>query len=366
MSPPEVVAAIFETGPGPASVLANQLVWIVETVNHELAIGRSAANTAATATEWIGLGGAASGRSAAGLNGGLQTLVGWITHRVAVTQAAVDAYLAAASAVIPSVVSQTNRDETAVLHATNFLGVNTPAIVERDTEYFGEHWPHNAGVGVSYASVLTGLTGALGVPPPAAPGMAAGAPGVAGSAAQTAAQAGAQTGAQDAMASSGQLGSVLPAGSQLASTMSEPVRSLAGAPSQALQGFSSAPQALMGAVAPMRSTAAPTFGIGSAGAFAEAMPGAAAGPPAGAGGYSGAGLTSYTRPAGTFTPERGGRPTGRAGVLNAAELRGPTSTARGGSPVPLAPAGMLGRPGASDGRDDVGRARVVVAESRRS
>lgn len=84
----------------------------------------------------------------------------------------------------------------------------------------------------------------------------------------------------------------------------------------------------------------------------------------GAGGFPGAGLTSYTRPTSSFEPEVGGRPTSlRAGVLNASELRGPaspTTTAVGGAPRPMSPAGMLaqGKEGQTD--KDVTRARVVV------
>src|SRR5574340_1027522 len=282
MSPPEVVAAIFEAGPGPASVLANQLVWITETISHELAVGLSAINTASTATQWVGVGGAASGRSALGLNAGLQTLVGWITHKVAVAQAAADAYLAAASAVIPSLVSQTNRDETAVLHATNFMGVNTGAIIERDIEYFGEHWPHNSSVGWTYSSALTGLIGTLGVPPPPAPmGASPAASAAVGTvAAQSATETAAQGGLRSSMAAAeapaqmasssgemtGQLGSFLQQGPQLVSGMTDPVKSLVGAPSQALQSFSSAPQALMSAFSAMR----PTGGLGADAVLASA------------------------------------------------------------------------------------------------
>ena len=70
-----------------------------------------------------------------GLNLGLQTLVGWTAHKITVTQAAVQAFMLAQSSVIPSLVSLTNRAETQVLYATNFFGVNFPAIAERETEY---------------------------------------------------------------------------------------------------------------------------------------------------------------------------------------------------------------------------------------
>lgn len=380
MSPPEVVAAIFEAGPGPASVLASQLVWIVETINHEMVAGISAANTAATATQWVGLGGVSSAQSALGLNSGLQTLIGWVTHKVAVTAAAAEAYTIAASTVIPALVSQTNRDETAALHATNFLGVNTPAIIERDTEYFGEHWPHNSSVGWTYSSALTGLTGTLGVPPPPAPiGASPTAPAATSSAAaQSAGEAAAQGGLRSSMAaaetptgaaSPGELGSFLQQGSQLASTVTDPVKSVAGAPAQALQSFSSAPQALMGSFSAMRPSGVFPADTALASAVTEPVRvgAGAGGAVGGVGGYPGATLTSYTRPAGTFTPEVGGRPVGRAGVLNAAEFaagpRSPLSTGTPGTPMPLSAAGLPVR-GKTDGdRDAAAHARIVVDRS---
>jgi PPE-repeat protein len=313
----------------------------------------------------------------------LQTLVEWITHKVSVTQAAAEAYTLAASTVIPSLLSQTNRDETATLHATNFMGVNTPAIVERDTEYFGEHWPHNSGVGTGYSSVLTGLTGSLGVPPPPAPmGASPAAPAAAGTAvAESAAETAGQDGLQASMAAAetparaaaapsemtGQLGSFLQQGPQLASSMTDPLKSVASAPTEALQSFSSAPQALMSAFSAVRPTDALSADAAVTGAVSEpfrAGAGAATGVTGGAGGvggYPGAALTNYTRPASTFSPENSGRPTGRAGVLNAAELHGPTSSgARGGAPMPMSPAGMLGRGNTSEDRNEATRARIVV------
>ncbi|WP_155945995.1 PPE domain-containing protein, partial [Mycobacterium simiae] len=141
--PPEIVAAIFEAG-NPASVLANNAVWVTETANKEVATGMSAVNTLMTAAQWQGVGAVASVVTSTGLNAGLQTLVGWTAEKIGITTAAVEAFMIARSSVIPSLISQTNRDEWTVLNATNFFGQNTPGIVERDTEYFGEHWPHNS------------------------------------------------------------------------------------------------------------------------------------------------------------------------------------------------------------------------------
>lgn len=375
--PPEVVAAIFEAG-SPASVLANNIVWVTETANDELAQGISAANTLATAAQWDGVGSVASTVAATGLNAGLQTLVGWTAEKIAVTQAAVEAFALARSSAIPSVVSQTNRDEWTVLNATNFFGQNTPGIVERDGEYFGEHWPHNSGIGWTYSATLTALIAALAVPPPIAPMGAS--PAASATAAQAVAEAAAQTGMQASTQvaqtagqataapadASNQLSSLMQQPLQMISGATEPLQQFLQAPMQAMQGISGLPQGMMQAFGGMFPAAEAPTGAGIAAEPVVAAGGIVGGASAGgglggAGGFPGAGLTSYTRPTSSFEPEPGGRPTSpRAGVLNAAEVRGPTvSSGMGGSPVPMTPAGMLAR-GNDTQKEDVVRARVVV------
>jgi PPE family len=382
--PPEVIALTFEAG-STASVLANNLVWVTETANKELAAGLSSINAMATAAQWQGLGAIASLVANTGLNTGLQTLVGWTAHKIGITQAAVEAFAIAQSSVIPSMVSQTNRDEWAVLNATNFLGINTPAIVERDTEYFGEHWPHNSSIGWTYSGALTALVAALAVPPPVAPmGASPTAPAAAG---EAVAQAAAQTGMNNVMQVAGQAGqgagqtasapadaaggvnSLVQQPMSMISGVTGPLNEVLKAPTQAVQGFGSLPQGLMQSMgglfpsvgAPSAATAEAAAGPllaggGTAGGIGAVPTGGAGG----LGGFPGAGLTSYTRPTSSFEPE-GGRPVGlRAGVLNAAELRGPTVSAGvGGTPLPVASAGMLARSGGAD-KGAVARARVVL------
>jgi PPE-repeat protein len=378
--PPELVAAIFEAG-SPASVVANNVVWVTETANEELVEGLSSINTLVTAAQWQGVGSAASTVTATGLNAGLQTLVGWTAEKISVTQAAVEAFSLARSSVIPSVVSAANRDEWTVLNATNWFGQNSPGIVERDVEYFGEHWPHNSGVGWTYSATLSALIAALAVPPPIAPmgaspaAPAAAAQAVAQSAAQTGMQSAAQASTQGAQTASlgtaspadatGQLSSMMQQPMQLLSSATEPLKQLLQAPMQAMQGITALPQSMMQVFGGMfTSTGAPdAAAIAEPVVAAGGMGGGSLGG-GGAGGFPGAGLTSYTRPTSSFEPEAGGRPTGlRAGVLNAAEVRGPTAaTGMGGAPVPMTPAGMLAR-GNDAQKDDVVRARVVVDEA---
>lgn len=384
-----MIALIFEAG-NPASVIANNAVWVTETANKELSAGLSTVNALATAANWQGVGAVASMVANTGLNLGLHTLVGWAAHKIGVTQAAVEAFTIARSSVIPSVVSQTNRDEWAVLNATNFLGINTPAIIERDTEYFGEHWPHNASVGWTYSGALSALTAALATPPPVAPmGASPAAPAAAG---EAVAQAAGQTGMSDAMqlssqatqgagqASSapadagGQFSSLLQQPMSMVSSVTEPLQQVVKTPMEAVRGITSLPQSMLQSMTGMFSSAGGAPNAAAAEAVAEPVvaggsaagglgAASASGGAGGIGAFPGAGLTSYTRPTSSFEPEIGGRPTGlRAGVLNAAEVRGPTtSTGMGGTPMPMSPAGMLARgSGSESDKDAVTRARVVV------
>jgi PPE family len=386
--PPEAIATTFEAG-SPASVISNNLVWVSETAQHELAMGLSIANTTATLGSWQGLGAVASAVAATGLNTGLQTMAGWTAHKITVAQGAVDAFSTAQSSVIPSVVSQTNRDEWAAMNIANpsVLGALTPAIIERDTEYFGEHWPHNSSVGLAYSSALGALTTALAVPAPVASmGASPEAPAAAGEALSDAAVS---TGAQDGVSLSSQaaqaageapsssasgLTSGLSSATQpLQSAVSgvmQPLSGISQAPMQAAQGATSLPQSLMQSMGGMFPSAMAQEGaeagavagpLGAAGGLGAGPAGSGGG--AGVGTFPGAGLTSYTRPTSTFEPATGGRPTGlRTGVINAAETRGPTASAgMGGGAMPMSPAGMAARGGGDNSsKEAVTHARIVV------
>ncbi len=384
MGPPEIIAATFEAGPGPAATVANQMVWLTEAVHHEVVAGVSAANTAATCSQWIGLGATASAATATGLNVDLATLGGWIAHKVAVTQAAADAFAVAASGVIPSAVCQANRDQWAVLNATNFLGVNTPAIVALDTEYFGEHYPHNAALGWAYSAALTALTAALALPPPVGlPGANPAAPAAAGGelAADTAgtladpgavtvsaalADPGAATGS-----GLGDLGSTVGQLTPLLGGVTQPVQQVAQIPAQLAQSASGAVQPLTGVLGTVGggmfsgpAATASTGEVAAAGQAAEPVRLGAAATPGGvgAGPLAPVGLTRYTQPTSSFAPENAGRPTALgSGLLTA----GPEPLGARAAPVPvgagmpLAPVG--GSPRDRDDTAQTGRARVVAA-----
>lgn len=387
--PPEAVAAILEVS-DPSSVVANIAAWLAEAIHHELAMGVSTANIGATLSQFIGLGGAAYGATGTGLNlAGLEPLAAHCLKQLAIGQAAVEANSIAKSAVIPSVLCQGNRDEFVVDNNINpwVWGALTPRIADLEAEYT-EFWGQNTSAGVAYATTLNTLSGGAAVPPPFSP-MGASPAAVAGpaeSVADSAAQDGLQAAepATQAMSSPGTAMQFLQPLQQVVSSVPEAAQSVGQVPTQifqsASQTISSPVQSIMGMFPSLMSQS-------GAAAAADALPVEAVAGPVGAGGgavgglgaatgggavgvgYPGAGLTSFTRPASTFGPGTGGRPMGLApgALLNAAEVRGPTTGAGSGAgamPVSPAAAGMLGREGVDAGKDKVAHARIVVDQYR--
>jgi hypothetical protein len=385
--PPESVAALLETS-NPATIVANIAAWLAEAIQHELSMGISVANIGATLEQWIGLGGSAYGMKGSELNFlGLEPLAAHCLKHVAIGQAAVEANTVARSAVIPAIVCQTNRDETAALYASNICGCNTPAIATNEEMYWGQFTPQNTNAGVVYATALNTLMGSIAsTPPPITPaGFSPAAPveTVAQSAADTGAQASSGLGDAAGQAAAPAAGATDPLQSFMGSAQgllqgaTQPLQELASGPTQAIQsgsqGMSGLMQTFMGGFSSMGSpnaaaaeTAAADLAgpLGAGGGAAGSLGGGAGAVGAG---YPGAGLTSFTRPASTFEPD-GGRPTGLrpSGVLNAADLRGPTTAATGGGAMPMSPAtaGMLGRENGGSDKDKVTHRRIVVDRDR--
>ena len=382
-APPELVALIFEGGPGPESIVAYATVMATEAANHQMSMAVSTTNIAATSSQWIGVAGAANVAKGTALNmGGLEPLAAHCAKHVLLAQAAVDAYTMAAPSVIPSVACQANRDLWGVLCATNWFGQNFPGITAQDIQY-GEYWTQNSSVGVLYATTLGAIAAAaadqslLATSAAASPaaGMGSGV-GLVGTAADTAAQDAAQAPVAAQAAGSvpteatSQISSMLGQAPQLASSLTQPATQILSAPASALQSAGGELQSIPGMFTSLGgpgTTAAEAAGAETIGGELAVGGGAAGGVGSGGAGavgagYSGAGLTSFTQPASTFEPEAGGRPTGRAGVLNAADLRSPTARPMGGSAMPMSPAGMLGRGEGGSGKEkeDVTHARIVV------
>lgn len=388
-------------GPGAAgtgTTTASGAAWQALMVSDEVAWSISAMNTAVTALNFEGVGGQSSTAALMGLNTALQVLAGWVQQKPPIAASAVAAYETAVSSMIPAQISIANRTEQAADVAINpaVLGALTPAIVALDTEYFGQHWPHNASVGATYGASLTALVAALALPPPLAP---LGASPAAASATAAVAQTAASTAAGTAMKQAGRVGQAavagsagpVPAAGEVAqmSSMLQPMQAVMGAatplvgmfsaPTQALQGLSGMPLSMMGSLGGlgqvMKATDVAVPGVDRVGKtlLSETMssPAMSAGGGIGHdGGVRGAGLTSYTRPTGSFTAEYSssatpGRPTGlQPGLLSNTEFRGPTVSA-GAPPLFPAHAGMLSSPrgmgnDTETNKGEVAQANIVI------
>ncbi len=385
-SPPEAnyLRLVGPGAAGTATTLASAGAWQALMGGAELAFTLSSANTAVTAVDFEGVGGLSSAGTVTALNTALQVLAGWVQEKPPIAAEAVAAYDAAVSAMIPAEVSLANRAEQAADVAMNPLvwGALTPAIVALDAEYFGEHWPHNAGVGAAYGAALTALTAALSVPPPPSPpGASPAGPAVAAAAV---AQSAGEASAEQIAAAPSQRAAESPAGNmleQMGSVLAQPLQAAMGAmapvagmfqmPLQALQSMSGLTGSLgsrvggddgMGLPDPdgevpgalVIPSPAGVAGAGVGGAFDPVAP-TATGPA-----ITGAGLTAYARPQAAVVPENGGRPAAlKPGLLSAAaELRGPTTS------VPAMPGPLGVPPGRDRERSEapVVQARIVLRE----
>ncbi|ORW96359.1 hypothetical protein AWC27_05610 [Mycobacterium szulgai] len=183
--PPEVNSALMYSGSGAGPLMAAATAW--SNLAAELsstATQYESVITALTTEQWTGAGSAAAAAAA-------QPYVSWLTATsTAAEQAAMQAtasaaaYEAAFTATVPPPVIAANRATLAALVATNFLGINTPAIMATEAHY-AEMWVQDAVAMYTYqatsavAAVLQPLTPASQTTNPAGAGLQAAAVGAA-------------------------------------------------------------------------------------------------------------------------------------------------------------------------------------------
>lgn len=157
--PPEITSALMYAGAGAGPLMAAATAW------HNLAAELSATATqwesiitALTTEQWTGAGSAAAAAAA-------QPIVSWLTTTSAAAEqagvqatASAAAYEAAFAATVPPPEIVANRTLLANLIATNFLGINTPAIMATEAHY-AEMWVRDATMMYVYqaASLAAGV-----------------------------------------------------------------------------------------------------------------------------------------------------------------------------------------------------------------
>ncbi|OBK29750.1 hypothetical protein A5634_17645 [Mycobacterium asiaticum] len=138
--PPEVNSGLMYSGAGAAPLVAAATAW--NNLAAELsttATQYESIITSLTTEQWTGGGSAAAAAAA-------QPYVAWLTSTAAAAEqagiqasASAAAYEAAFTATVPPPVIAANRALLAALVATNFLGINTPAIMATEAQYM-EMW----------------------------------------------------------------------------------------------------------------------------------------------------------------------------------------------------------------------------------
>jgi PPE-repeat protein len=157
--PPEMNSALMYAGAGAGPLMAAATAW--NNLAAELSTTATqweSIITALTTEQWTGAGSAAAAAAA-------QPIVSWLTTTAAAAEqagaqatASAAAYEAAFAATVPPPVIAANRAQLAALIATNFLGVNTPAIMATEAHY-AEMWVQDATTMYTYqaSSTATGV-----------------------------------------------------------------------------------------------------------------------------------------------------------------------------------------------------------------
>jgi PPE-repeat protein len=161
--PPEINSGRIYFGPGSAPLLAAATAWDALASELQTTATSYASTIGELTTSWQGPSSTAAAEAAAPYAAWLSNTAAQAEQTASQAQAAAAAYEAAFAASIPPPVIEANRTLLAALVATNFLGINTPAIAATEAAY-AEFWAQDAGAMYAYsgaasaASQLTAFT----------------------------------------------------------------------------------------------------------------------------------------------------------------------------------------------------------------
>ncbi|MCV7443658.1 hypothetical protein AWB91_13135 [Mycobacterium paraense] len=202
--PPEINSAMMYTGAGSGPLMAAATAW--SNLAAELSTTASSWESIIgnlTGEQWTGAGSAAAAAAA-------QPYVSWLTTTAAAAEqagaqatASAAAYEAAFAGTVPPPVIAANRAQLAALVATNFLGINTPAIMATEALY-AEMWVQDAITMYTY----TAASAASGVLQPLTPASPTASPAAAATQGAAVSAAYANAGANPAASLTGILGNL--------------------------------------------------------------------------------------------------------------------------------------------------------------
>jgi PPE-repeat protein len=156
--PPEINSGRMYTGPGSGPMLAAAQAWgSLADELYTAASGYQSVVSELTSGSW-------SGPSSTSMTAAAGSYVEWLSataaqaeETAAQARAAAAGYEAAFAMTVPPPEIAANRSLLAVLVATNFLGINTPAIAATEAQY-AEMWAQDAAAMYSYAGASAAAT----------------------------------------------------------------------------------------------------------------------------------------------------------------------------------------------------------------
>ena len=165
--PPEVNSALIYSGAGAGPLMNASSAF--NNLSAELSSNAASYESVIsqlTGSEWQGPSSQAMAASAQPYIGWLNTTSGQLREAATRAMASAAAYETAFSASIPPPVIAANRAALAVLVATNFLGINTPAIMANEALY-AEFWAQDAAAMYGYAGASAAAATLSPLTPPA-------------------------------------------------------------------------------------------------------------------------------------------------------------------------------------------------------
>ncbi len=153
--PPEINSGRIYSGPGSGPLLAAASAWDgLATELQSTAASYSSTISELTSSGWQGPSSTSMTAAAAPYTQWLSTTAEQAAQTAVQAQSAAAAYEAAFASSVPPPVIAANRTLLATLVATNFLGINAPAIAATEAQY-AEMWAQDAGAMYGYAGAST-------------------------------------------------------------------------------------------------------------------------------------------------------------------------------------------------------------------
>jgi len=155
--PPEVITGRLMSGAGATPMMAASTQFTAAALAYEMSSDRMMTQMAYLGTAWRGDTGLALQRTVTGHLAWMRVMQSQLVLGAARTAAQATAFTTAYTSMAQMPMITENRVTTAVLHATNFLGMNTPAIGVREGQY-AEMWAQDVAVQSAYFSATVANT----------------------------------------------------------------------------------------------------------------------------------------------------------------------------------------------------------------